>query len=364
VILKEKVVRLQNHAEYASELKFDKNRLYFLFISTFFSFLFFKRADADLSGKIFLESIFLLALTFISLVHYFFILRYPSALIVGRKLLLLFLDLLLLTFSIAAFGHDGLFLFPLYIIIIMQNGLYFGIHYFYTGLATASALWIALLSYSDYWQEHSDIIATFAITTFLIPLFYLNYIIEAHKANEALSEELSIVAEDAYHDGLTGLANRKTYEEELKEAFKEKEFFALMFIDLNKFKTINDTYGHHTGDEVLREVARRLNAQIDEDDFLARLGGDEFAIISRKKKVFLPKFIKKIEKNVIGYHEIGKIRVDIKLSLGISMYPDDAKSSIMLAKYADVAMYAAKKRENCHHVFYKDIAAKKDVGYL
>jgi diguanylate cyclase (GGDEF)-like protein len=246
----------------------------------------------------------------------------------------------------------------------MQNGLYFGIHYFYAGLVSASALWIALLLHSAYWLEHSDIVATFAITTFLIPLFYLNYIIKAHRANDALSEELSIVAEDAYHDALTGLANRKTYAEELKSAFKEKEFFALLFIDLNKFKNINDTYGHHIGDEVLIEVARRLEAQMEEDDFLARLGGDEFAIISRKKKVFLAKFVQKIEKNVIGEHKIDNIKVYIKLSIGISMYPDDAKSSTMLAKYADIAMYAAKKRKNCHHVFYKDLKTQKDIAIL
>jgi len=160
------------------------------------------------------------------------------------------------------------------------------------------------------------------------------------------------------------LANRKTYEQELKSAFKAKEFFALLFIDLNKFKNINDTYGHHIGDEVLIEVAKRLKSQMDEEDFLARLGGDEFAIISRKKKVFLPKFVKKLEKNVIGDHQIDDIKVSIELSIGISMYPDDAKSSIMLAKYADIAMYAAKKRKNCYHVFYEELKNKKDTTVL
>ena len=363
--MREGVSMQSNDLNYIKEIKYNKHRLQILLIITFFGFLFWKQASDDISDKILYESILLATLTLISFVHYIFVLKLPNLLSKSRKLFLLFLDVFSLTFSIALFKHYGLFLFPLYIIIIMQNGLYFGIRSFYAGLATTSILWISLLFYSEYWFEHSDIVATFAITTFLVPLFYLNYIIQAHKKNDALSEELSSVAEDAYHDSLTGLANRKTYTEELKRAFKEKKFFALLFIDLNKFKSINDTYGHHSGDEVLQEVARRLNSQIDEEDFLARLGGDEFVIISRKKKVFLPKFIEKIEQNVIGYHEIDEnIKVHIKLSIGISMYPDDAKSSTMLAKYADIAMYAAKKKEDSHHVFYADMQVKKKNSVL
>ncbi len=345
-------------SDYVYEVKYSKHRLHILLILTLLCFFFWQQATNGISDKIFYESILLSVLTVISVFHYMLILRYPSKAKAPRKLFLLFTDLLVLTFSIAIFKHYGLFLFPLYIIIIMQNGLYFGIQYFYEGLFSASALWVTLLFYSEYWQEHSDIVATFAITTFLIPLFYLNHIIEAHRENDTLSEELSIVAKDAYHDSLTGLPNRKTYTEELKKAFKEKDFFTLLFIDLNKFKVINDTYGHHAGDEILREVAERLKAQIDENDLLARLGGDEFAIISKRKKVFLPKFIKRIEENVIGYHVVNNIKIRIELSIGVSMYPDDSRSSTMLVKYADIAMYAAKKkkRKNEHHVFYKDIA--------
>jgi len=350
--------------DYLREVKYNKYRLQILLIVTFLGFLFWKQVSNDISDKILYESVLLFILTAVSLLHYVFIRKYPTVLLRSRKLFLLFIDVLSLTFAIAFFKHYGLFLFPLYIIIIMQNGLYFGIRYFYAGLASASVLWIILLIKSAYWLEHSDIVATFAITTFLIPLFYLNYIIKAHQANDALSEKLSNVAEDAYHDSLTGVANRKTYTEELKHVFKEKEFFSLSFIDLNKFKAINDTYGHHIGDEVLIEVVKRLEAQMDEEDFLARLGGDEFAIISRKKKVFLPKFIQKIEKNVIGEHQIDDIKVSIELSIGISMYPDDAKSSTMLAKYADVAMYAAKKRKNCYHVFYRELKKQKDTTLL
>ena len=345
------------------ELEYDKGRLYLLAIVTFLSFILFTFNKNHLSTILSYETILLAGLTILSLVHYLVVLHYPTVLKRSRRIFLLFLDLAMLTYSITIFEHYGLFLFPLYIVLIMQNGLYFGIQYFYSGLVTASGFWVAMLYYSKYWQHYSDIVATFAVTTFLIPLFYLNYIISAHKEKDALSKKLSTVAEDAYHDSLTGLANRKTYTENLKRAFKEKNFFSLLFIDLNKFKTINDTYGHHIGDEVLIEVARRLESQMDDEDFLARLGGDEFAIISKKKKVFLPKFIQRIEEHVIGAHQIEKITVHIELSIGISMYPDDARSSGILEKYADTAMYTAKKKRDGHHVFYGDTAPKRKPSY-
>ena len=347
------------HFNYLNELKYSKYRLFVLFIITFFSIVFWKQASDSLTNKIFYASLILILLSIISLIHYAFIVRYPKMLVVFRRLTLLFLDLATLTFVIALFQYYGLFLFPLYIIINMQTGLYFGIQYFYISILATSCTWIALLLYSNYWSTHSDIVAVFAITTFLMPLLYLNYIIKAYEEKHALSQELSIVTEDATYDSLTGLYNRKTYTEELKKAFKEKKFFAILFIDLNKFKPINDSYGHHIGDEILKEVARRLSLQMDENDFLARLGGDEFVIISRRKKVFLPKFVQKIEDNVIGYHKVEEIRIRIELSIGISMYPDDATSSLLLGKYADVAMYSAKKDTNRYHVFYEDIAEKK-----
>ncbi|AKF24943.1 hypothetical protein YH65_05725 [Sulfurovum lithotrophicum] len=345
--------------DYLNEVKYSKQRLLVLFMITFFIIAFWQQAADTLSQKILYAGLLLTALGIVSLIHYFFILRYPDKIAALRKTFLLLLDLAILTFLIALFEKEGLYLFPLYIIINMQTGLYFGMQYFYISLITTSVSWIVLLFYSPYWAEHFDIVAVFAVTTYLISLLYLNYIIKAYEVMDTLSEQLSIVSEDAYHDSLTGLANRKTYTEELKNAFKEKSFFALIFIDLNKFKTINDTHGHDIGDEVLKEVARRLLSQLNEEDFLARFGGDEFAIISRKKKVFLPKLIEKLEGAVIGYHTVDGKSLHIELSIGISLYPDDTKMSALLGKYADIAMYAAKKREDAYHVFYKDISADK-----
>jgi len=261
---------------------------------------------------------------------------------------------------VGIYEQYGIYFLSLYPWIVMWSGSSFGIRYFYITIVTVAVTGISLLLYSPYWLAHYDILLAFSITTFLLPLFFLKDTVRIHEQNEKLAQELTSTEEDANTDTLTGIANRKVYKEEMKKALKRREFFSLLFIDLNKFKVINDTYGHEVGDEVLREVTRRLTHYLGEEDFLARLGGDEFVIITQRKKVFLPKFVKKLEEAVVGQHKIDDIMVDISLSIGISMCPDDNKTEILLSKYADEAMYAAKKKRGTYHVFYSDIAPPKE----
>jgi diguanylate cyclase (GGDEF)-like protein len=270
-------------------------------------------------------------------------------------------DLGVLTYLIIQFDEMGVFFFPLYILIVMRSGLSFGVSFFYSSLGLAGVSWLALLTYSPYWTAHKDIVATFAITTFLLPLFYLKFITRVHEENHELTLTLNDISYDANYDELTGIANRKHYKETIQEFLDEKVPFALLFIDLNKFKVINDTHGHHVGDEVLKEVARRLAESIDKDDFLARLGGDEFVIITKRKKVYMEKFVSKLERVVIGRHKMGKVVVPIELSIGISLYPDDSYNAMMLSKFADEAMYHAKKTEGRYHCFYYELNDNKKI---
>jgi diguanylate cyclase (GGDEF)-like protein len=354
---------LTQNSYYQEEKKYATVRLTIVFILTFFTFIPFPQINSEMLPQVFFVKVLLSGLLFISMSLYLLILRKPDLFMVYRKVLLILLDLMVLTFLIAVFEKNGLFLLPLYIVIVMQNGLSFGITYFYVSIISASISWILLLIYSEYWQVHHEIIATFAMTTFLIPLFYLKFITKVHEKNDTLSEILTTTEHDANHDALTGLANRKMYKEVMHITLKRKEFFALLFIDLNKFKGINDTYGHDVGDEVLKEVSRRLLNNMSNEDFLARLGGDEFVIISRRKKQFLSKFLKKLEDTVIGEHTVNGVTVLIEFSIGVSVYPDDTKSlspndgsvEMMLGKYADDAMYVAKRKPNAYHVFYGDI---------
>jgi len=352
-------LRAQN-IYYVEEKKYAVNRLVFLVVLTFLSFIFFERTGNEVIPNLFFSSVMLGALVFVSLLHYAFIVRYPHRLIVYRKSLLTTLDIFVLTLLVGIYEQYGIYFLPLYSWIVMLSSARFGLGYFYLSIIAVAVAGINLLFYSSYWLAHYDILLAFSITTFLLPLFFLKDTMRIHEKNEKLSQELTTTEFDANTDTLTGIANRKVYKDEIQKALKSREFFALLFIDLNKFKDINDTHGHDVGDEVLREVTRRISHNLGEEDFLARLGGDEFVIISKRKKVFLPKFVKKLEAGGIGQHKIDDIIVNISFSIGISMCPDDTKTEMFLSKYADEAMYAAKKKRGTYHVFYKDIAPSSD----
>ncbi len=346
----------QTHA-YVNEVRHAFYHLLFILLLTAFSFFALYLYKGEQHNSFFLLKILLSFFSVYSLTHYLFIWKFPNTLVTIRKFVILGLDLLMLTWSIILIGETGLFLLPLYILIVMESGINFGFKYFYASVILAAFSWVMLLTYSEYWQAHSDTIAIFAITTFLIPLVYLKQVMSLHEKQQKLNEKLEDSTQAANSDTLTSLPNRKYYDSYMKQLLRQKEFFALLFIDLNKFKQINDTYGHDVGDEVLIEVARRLQLSLDEEDLLARLGGDEFVIITKRKKAFMKKFIEKLEKETIGTHKVGNVEVLIELSIGISFFPDDSKSETFLRKYADEAMYEAKKRKDTYHVFYEELTS-------
>jgi diguanylate cyclase (GGDEF)-like protein len=346
---------LSQNIYYQEERKHASERFMALVVFTLLAFILSGQGDGIIAERSLLAGFVLLVLTLFSVAHYYFVNTFPGKWVNFRKNLLIIADLGVLTYFILTFEEIGLFFFPLYILIIMRSGLSFGVAFFYISLALSGVSWIALLTYSPYWKAHSDIIATFAMTAFLIPMFYLKFITRVHEENIELAQTLNDVPEEVHYDELTGVANRKQYKDKMLSLLNEKEPFALLFIDLNKFKVINDTHGRHVGDEVLKEVARRLSDNIDKDDFIARLGGDEFVIITKRKKVYLDKFLAKLERSVIGRHKVGSIIVPIELSIGISLYPDDNHTAMMLAKFADEAMYMAKQSEERYHYFYHEI---------
>ena len=153
----------------------------------------------------------------------------------------------------------------------------------------------------------------------------------------------------AYHDPLTGLANRKQFHERLSQSLdwarRNNDLVALMFIDLDGFKQVNDTLGHDVGDQLLKIVAQRLTSNLRSSDIVSRLGGDEFTII-------LP-YISQVDYAVQVAEKILEVLSQVFVfsgqnafvtgSIGISIYPQDGEEEEMLIKNADIAMYRAKK---------------------
>ncbi|MBP3951559.1 EAL domain-containing protein [Bacillus suaedae] len=161
----------------------------------------------------------------------------------------------------------------------------------------------------------------------------------------------------AYHDTLTGLANRRLFYNELSEAFsaakQHDHIVGLMFLDLDRFKFINDTLGHDIGDLLLVAVARRLEGCISSLDTISRLGGDEFTFIlpnSTREKT--AKVAKKISEVLSQVFIIEGQEVYITASIGISIYPSDGGNIETLIKHADTAMYAAKDSGKDNFRFY------------
>jgi len=154
----------------------------------------------------------------------------------------------------------------------------------------------------------------------------------------------------AHHDPLTGLANRALFHERLDAALRQARRrtikFAVLFIDINDFKYINDKYGHEMGDRVLCTAARRLEEHVRETDTIARVGGDEFTIlltdIKSKQAV-----VSKVESIISAMakpltDDVNQITMP-SCSIGIALYPDDGESTEVLMSYADSDMYQIKK---------------------
>ncbi|MFP4040049.1 MAG: diguanylate cyclase [Desulfosudaceae bacterium] len=156
----------------------------------------------------------------------------------------------------------------------------------------------------------------------------------------------------ATHDQLTGLFNRGALFEKLRETIAYARRFqkrcALLFLDLDNFKAVNDRFGHETGDRVLKEVAARLSGLLRETDYVCRHGGDEFTIILNNADRIDPVLVaSKIGETIREPYQVSKHRIDfISTSIGISLYPDDGADIDSLVSYADKAMYKAKKKKN------------------
>lgn len=152
----------------------------------------------------------------------------------------------------------------------------------------------------------------------------------------------------AYHDNLTGLPNRLLFDDRLRNvialARRDKSGVAVIFIDLNRFKLVNDTYGHRVGDAMLRQVGNRIAKCVRESDTVARLGGDEFAILlpatsnTTDAEIVVQKIATELEKPF----EVSGKQLHIGVSAGIAFYPEHGIDGSMLLNAADEAMYRAK----------------------
>lgn len=163
----------------------------------------------------------------------------------------------------------------------------------------------------------------------------------------------------ATYDTLTGLYNRWTFNQRLQECIQQSQVsaepLALLLMDLDNFKAINDGYGHAAGDQVLEEVAKRLKSVVRSQGVLARLGGDEFTLLLPHTDTDQAQaWAEQILSAMQAPCRWGNVLLDVGASIGVALSPLDARDATTLMRFADMAMYRAKAHGRGHFVFYED----------
>lgn len=173
-------------------------------------------------------------------------------------------------------------------------------------------------------------------------------------------EQLSELEEVMHTDTLTGLPNRLMLQRVLSKtlgvAKQNNELVAVLFIDVDRFKLINDTLGHSAGDALLERVARRLQEVVRDGDFVARISGDEFVIIARnlEKASTVRVIAQRVMASLSAPFEVAGQMLSVTVSIGSSLYPEDADDAESLIRHADSAMYKVKKRgKNGYELYQK-----------
>jgi len=201
----------------------------------------------------------------------------------------------------------------------------------------------------------------------LLPNDEMGYLLSRfYQMSEKVMEETELLTYSASHDELTGLKNRSGIYNEINESIlslgKKKSKLAVIFIDLNKFKQLNDTLGHDAGDFILKETAERLEDAVRSEDLVFRLGGDEFMLVIKnlhdvtQAENVVTKIISRFEAPALfNGHSIA-----ISLSIGIAIAPDDSTNADEMMKLSDIAMYQAKRDKEVLYKFFDKTMLKRE----
>lgn len=238
-----------------------------------------------------------------------------------------------------------------------------GMHY--TGMAAArfpegSFCGASITGVETHWLALLVIVLTLAVLAITLIVSILDSRMQSRTSLLATSLEKanSELVQLALHDNLTRLPNRLLLEDRLSQALeiakRERSCFAVMFMDLDGFKAVNDAYGHHIGDELLVSVTERLRSCIRAQDTLARLGGDEFVLLAvvtspDDAATLADKLVQRIDEPF----ELSRYELRVSLSVGIAIYPNDGEGTRDLLLHADAAMYHTKSAGRNGYSFFE-----------
>jgi len=335
--------------EYQEERFYSMVRMSVVLALTFLSFF----ISSDIVPEIQLVQLVLGSLMIVSLAYHALITYMPNSFVFLRKNILLLVDFSILTFSINILGEHGIYLLPLYAIIVMQSSVSYGLNYYVSGavFATGSLTYLAILS--PYWKTQYEVIVAFGITTLLVPLFYIKTLLRMDRKIGEAEEKIAYVEELEEKVGaeLTGIEDRDSYKKHLHALVKEKDTFTLLFISLQQ--STNGTPDEQVNDTLLQGIVNNINNVLHDGDIFARLSEHEFAIITKKSRAFLRNFLQKLENAIISTHKLGDKTIRIEPNIGVALFPEDGRNEMTIGKCADEAMNAVKEKQNVHYLFYR-----------
>jgi diguanylate cyclase len=208
-----------------------------------------------------------------------------------------------------------------------------------------------------YWRLAAGLTALYAVLAFI-----------AWSTTRRLRRHATQHQYEALHDALTGLPNRKWFRERAEEAVERAQRGqrgAIVLVDLDRFKDVNDTLGHHAGDELLRIVAQRLPASLRTDDTVARLGGDEFGLIlpDIPDAAHALELLARVREELAAPMVLDEVPLSIEASFGVALYPANGTTVEVLLQHADAAMYQG-KRATSGIVVYESATAIHPTQWL
>ncbi|MFD0694059.1 putative bifunctional diguanylate cyclase/phosphodiesterase [Paenibacillus sp. GCM10027628] len=226
----------------------------------------------------------------------------------------------------------------------------------YIGLFSVCLLTVNLLAAASFsFQPRVLIALTVQVVICLLIAFRVRLLL---KTKQQVEEQMNEMTHMAYHDALTGLPNRRLFQDRLERALlqakRREQLVAVMFLDMDRFKGVNDTLGHACGDQLIRQAGQRLVSCLRGADTVFRQGGDEFTILL--EYMAKPEDVRVVAARIQAELEepfiLEGTPVSVTASMGIALYPMDGDTPEQLMERADEAMYAAKERGHNHFQFY------------
>ena len=285
-----------------------------------------------------------------------------------RRLLAMIFDFGAASYLMYVLEHQALPFFAVYLWVVIGNGLRYGAPYLYTAMAVSIVSFTTVFISSSYWRMQWGFSVGLLIGLVALPLYFSSLLKRLSDQNNELKKLYEQMAKHATHDSLTSLPNRKYFHDHLAEtiasAKRDKQNFAVLYLDLDEFKAINDALGHAVGDQLIENTARRLEQCVRKGDMVARVGGDEFIVLLRDISTLgISNVAEKITKVLSEPFTITANTFCITTSIGVATYPQDGTDANVLIHNADSAMYEAKRSgKNGYRIYNNNLLPLVPVG--